>query len=68
MPVVDESGKTWVVGRVSGKRLEGDQAPGMPHAICHACGLGYRCWNEDCPNDRPAPNDPLFGPQESLKD
>jgi hypothetical protein len=53
--LVDENGKTWVIGRVSKTKREGDQVPGMPGAICHACGLGYRCSDEDCPNDTPAP-------------
>jgi hypothetical protein len=44
-----------IVGRVSGKIREGDQVPGMPHAICHACGLGYKCSDVDCPNDKPNP-------------
>jgi hypothetical protein len=40
-----------VVGRVTGKIYDGDQVPGMPHAICHACGLkDYPCTNPDCPN------------------
>jgi transcriptional regulator with XRE-family HTH domain len=47
--------RTTVVGKVSGKVLEGDQVPGMPHAICHACGLGYKCMDQDCPNDKPNP-------------
>lgn len=37
-----------IIGRVTGTKYEGDQCPGMPRAICHACGLGYRCWNPDC--------------------
>ena len=44
-----------VQGRVSGEVRDGDQVPGMPHAICHACGLGYRCDDRDCPNDKPNP-------------
>jgi hypothetical protein len=48
-------GSVWVIGRVSGRERAGDQVPGMPGAICHACGLGYRCADEDCPNDRPNP-------------
>lgn len=24
--------------------------PGMPNAICHACGLGQKCAQKDCPN------------------
>lgn len=43
--------RTQVIGRVTGQPREGDQCPGMPHAICHACGLGYRCFDPDCPND-----------------
>ena len=53
--------RTTVVGKVTGDVHEGDQVPGMPHAICHACGLGYKCWNADCPNDIPAPH-PAMGP------
>lgn len=44
-----------VIGKVSGKVREADQCQGMPHAICHACGLGYKCDDIDCPNDRPNP-------------
>lgn len=29
---------------------EDHQVPGMPNAICHACGLGRRCANPRCPN------------------
>lgn len=47
--------RTTVVGRISGKEREGDQVPGMPGAICHACGLGYRCIDEDCPNTKTNP-------------
>jgi NTP pyrophosphatase (non-canonical NTP hydrolase) len=32
------------------------QVPGMPHAVCHACGLGYRCMNPKCPNTAPDPS------------
>lgn len=51
----DEDGSVWVIGRVSKMKRRGDQVRGMPGAICHACGLGWRCSDEDCPNDRPAP-------------
>jgi transcriptional regulator with XRE-family HTH domain len=47
-----------VVGKVTGKEHEGDQCPGMPGAICHACGLGYKCFDPDCPNEKP---NPMFG-------
>lgn len=47
-----------VVGKVSGMPRLGDQVPGMPNAICHACGLGYKCEDVDCPNEKP---DPMFG-------
>ncbi len=53
--------RTRVIGRVSGKELEGDQVPGMPGAICHACGLGYRCMNEDCPNTKTNPAFAIMG-------
>lgn len=53
--ILDKDGNIKVVGRVTGNLLDGDQVPGMPGAICHACGLGYRCMNEDCPNDIPDP-------------
>lgn len=40
-----------IIGRVTGAEYEGDQVPGMPGAICHACGLkDYPCVNPDCPN------------------
>jgi hypothetical protein len=43
--------RTMVIGRVTGKILEGDQVAGMHGAICHACGLkDYPCVNPDCPN------------------
>src|SRR4051812_35297665 len=48
-----------VVGRVTGKPREGNQCRGMPHAICHACGIGYKCADLDCPNDKP---NPMFPP------
>lgn len=44
-----------IIGRVTGKLREGDQVPGMPNAICHGCGLGYRCMDADCPNDSQNP-------------
>lgn len=44
-----------VVGKATGAIREGDQVPGMPHAICHACGLGYKCLDADCPNEKPDP-------------
>lgn len=47
--------RTMVVGRVTGQEREGDQVPGMPEAICHACGLGYKCTDPDCPNTKPNP-------------
>lgn len=47
-----------VVGKVTGQIREGDQVPGMPHAICHACGLGYKCEDPDCPNEKPHPSFP----------
>lgn len=42
--------RTTFIGKVTGKEREGDQVPGMPHAICHACGLGELCSDPDCPN------------------
>lgn len=54
--------RTTVVGKVTGQEREGDQVPGMPHAICHACGLGYKCYDPDCPNEKPAPH-VMQGPQ-----
>lgn len=53
--------RTTVVGKVSGEVREGDQVPGMPHAICHACGLGYRCGDIDCPNTKTNPNMAMMG-------
>jgi transcriptional regulator with XRE-family HTH domain len=47
--------RTVVIGKVTGQEREGDQVPGMPGAICHACGLGYRCTDEDCPNTKTNP-------------
>jgi hypothetical protein len=44
-----------VTGKVTGQIRDGDQVPGMPHAICHACGLGYKCVDPDCPNETPNP-------------
>lgn len=54
-PATDAAATTMVVGRVTGKLYEGDQCSGMSHAICHACGMGYKCFNLDCPNDKPNP-------------
>jgi hypothetical protein len=45
-----------VVGQVTGALHAGDQVPGQPWASCHACGLGLRCSNPDCPV--PAPSSP----------
>lgn len=53
--------RTTVIGKATGQEREGDQVPGMPNAICHACGLGYKCYDPDCPNEKPAPN-PMQGP------
>lgn len=53
--------RTPVVGAVTGAVREGDQVPGMPSAICHACGLGYKCHDPDCPNVGKAPH-PMLGP------
>jgi len=50
-----------VIGKVTGKECDGDQVPGMPSAICHACGLGYKCFDPDCPNEKQAPQ-PMMGP------
>jgi transcriptional regulator with XRE-family HTH domain len=47
--------RTRVIGKVTGEPREGDQVPGMSHAICHACGLGYKCLDQDCPNEKPDP-------------
>jgi len=47
--------RTTVVGKVTGQPREGDQVPGMPGAICHACGLHYKCDDPDCPNEKPNP-------------
>ena len=50
LPLQDHA-RPQVVGRVTGKIYDGDQVPGMPGAICHACGLkDYPCSNPDCPN------------------
>lgn len=54
--MLDKDGRPMVIGRVTKKLHKGDQVPGMPGAICHACGLGYRCGDEDCPNDKPDPS------------
>jgi transcriptional regulator with XRE-family HTH domain len=53
--------RSTVVGKVTGEVREADQVPGMPGAICHACGLGYKCYDADCPNERQAPS-PMLGP------
>jgi transcriptional regulator with XRE-family HTH domain len=53
--------RTTVIGKVTGEPREGDQVPGMPHAICHACGLGYRCADPDCPNEKLNPAMPWQG-------
>lgn len=47
--------RTLIIGRVTGQEREGDQVPGMPGAICHGCGLGYKCMDPDCPNEKPNP-------------
>lgn len=53
--------RTTVIGKVTGDPREGDQVPGMPDAICHACGLGYRCSDPDCPNTKTNPNMVMSG-------
>lgn len=53
--------RSTIIGKVTGKPREGDQCPGMPNAICHGCGLGYRCSDPDCPNDKPNPMFPWSG-------
>jgi transcriptional regulator with XRE-family HTH domain len=53
--------RTTVIGKVSGQPREGDQCLGMPSAICHACGLGYRCADPDCPNEKLNPMFPWLG-------
>lgn len=47
-----ETPRHTVIGKVSGLPREGDQVPGMPNAICHACGLGHPCVDPDCPNSK----------------
>jgi transcriptional regulator with XRE-family HTH domain len=47
-----------IVGKVSGHTREADQVRGMAHAICHACGLGYKCMDADCPNEKTDPTWP----------
>lgn len=49
-----------VIGRITGCKYEGDQCPGMPNSICHACGIGWKCIDPDCPNDTYAPSDAGF--------
>lgn len=53
--ILDKDGRPMVIGKTSGNLREGDQVPGMRGAICHACGLGYKCLDEDCPNEKPNP-------------
>ncbi len=53
--------RTTVIGKVTGQEREGDQVPGMPNAICHACGLGYHCSDPDCPNTKTNPNMAMMG-------
>lgn len=53
--------RTTVIGKATGQPREGDQCPGMPNAICHACGLGYRCADPDCPNEKLNPAMPWLG-------
>lgn len=50
-----------VVGKITGTEYDGNQCPGMPEAICHACGLGYRCSNPDCPNEKISPYSAFTG-------
>jgi hypothetical protein len=53
----EPDGTAWIKGRATGAARLANQVPGMPHAICHACGLGWQCADEDCPNDTPAPTE-----------
>lgn len=57
------SGAPTVIGSVTGKVHEGNQCLGMPRAICHACGLGYRCWNPDCEQTGENPSFLTKGPR-----
>jgi hypothetical protein len=50
-----EAATQMIPGRVTGKPREGNMAPGVSEAICHACGLGYRCGDADCPNPQESP-------------
>ena len=52
--------KIYVIGRNSGHIMEGEQSSGMKNAICHACGLGDKCFDKDCPNTNINPHS-LYG-------
>lgn len=45
----------YMIGKTTGNVYIGDQCGGMTEAKCHACGLGYKCLDSDCPNDTPNP-------------
>lgn len=57
-----------VIGKVTGTEREGDQVPGMRGAICHACGLGYKCADADCPNEKTNPAFPWLSGAVSVSD
>lgn len=58
-PVADPGARNIVIGRVTAQPRAGNQCPGMPGAICHACGIGWKCFDPDCPNDTYAPDGAL---------
>lgn len=47
----------FVIGKNTGDVHIGNQTPHGKNHICHACGLGYKCLNKDCPNTKINTND-----------
>ena len=55
MTWLGEDGRIYTFGRKSGVPRAADMCPGMSNAICPECGLGFKCRDIDCPNDKPNP-------------
>lgn len=47
----------FTLGKNTGDIHIGNQTPYGKNHICHACGLGYKCLDKDCPNTKINTND-----------
>ena len=55
---IDKYPINYIIGSSSGDIYLGNQSPNKTNAICHACGLGDKCVNVDCPNEKVDPSSP----------